>query len=123
MALDLYQWNIEAAAAVSGTLAIVEVALRSTIDLKLQEWNRRNGGTDEWITAPEGILAHIVRSTPPANWRNKPSRRPDDLYPQWWEAKAVAGMKDHLGRRTNSSPDHNDLIAALTFGTWKFLLP
>ncbi|MDO5668400.1 MAG: hypothetical protein Q4G50_00155 [Corynebacterium sp.] len=44
LALELYKWNIDAAAAVSGTLAIVEVALRSTIDLKLKEWNLLKGG-------------------------------------------------------------------------------
>lgn len=124
LALDLYQWNIDAAAAVSGTLAIVEVALRDTIDQRLREWNVLKGGSEEWITAPQDPpLSHLVRRTPPAKWQKDPRRRPGDLHGHWWEAMARGGMKDHLGRRTNPSPTHDDLVAALTFGTWKNLLP
>ena len=123
LALDLYQWNIDAAAAVAGTLAIVEVALRDTIDQRLREWNVLKGGSEKWITDPKVPLSHIVRRTPPPKWQKDRNRRPGDLYGKWWEAMARGGMKDHLGRQTNQSPTHDDLVAALTFGTWKNILP
>lgn len=123
LALELYQWNIDVAAAVSGTLAIVEVALRDTLDLRLRQWNQIKTGDPEWITNPHTPLSHIVRPTPPPQWTNNPSRRPGDLYGKWWEEKAVRGMKDAFGNRTNPAPAHDDLVAALTFGTWRQLLP
>ncbi|MBY0796728.1 hypothetical protein [Corynebacterium parakroppenstedtii] len=43
-AFALYQWNIEVAAAVTSTLAIVEIALRDTIDQQLRKWNTIEGG-------------------------------------------------------------------------------
>ena len=66
-ALALYQWNIDAAAAVTSTLALVEVALRDTIDQQLRAWNMQVGGTPEWITQPQVPLSHIVRRTPPSS--------------------------------------------------------
>lgn len=122
-ALALYQWNIDVAAAVTSTLAIVEVALRDTIDQQLREWNTIQGGTHEWITRPQVPLSHIVRPTPPPNWLKSPHRKPGDLHGKWWEAKAQGGMKDPQGNRTNLSPTHDDLVASLTFGTWRHLIP
>lgn len=122
-ALALYQWNIEAAAAVLSTLSIVEVALRDTIDRKLRKWNLCNGGTEEWITNPEVPLAHIVRSTPPRAWYQSARYRPGDLHHKWWEAKAKNGMKDALGNANNPCPTHDDLVASLTFGMWRSLVP
>lgn len=119
LALELYLWNIDAAAAVASTVGIAEVALRSTFDLVLKEWNVHQGGSAEWITHPEGILAHVVRQTPPPNWDARSGR----MYHKWWEFKARQNMKDHLGNRTIATPSHDDLVASLTFGTWKYLLP
>ena len=122
-ALALYRWNIDAAAAVTSTLSVVEIALRDTFDQQLRAWNTANGGTTEWITAPQGVLAHIVRETPKKQWLNNPRRQPGQLHPKWWEAKAMQNMKDYLGAPTLRSPSHDDLVASLTFGTWTFLIP
>lgn len=122
-ALALYQWNIEVAAAVTSTLAIVEVALRDTMDQQLREWNALKGGTRDWITQPQVPLSHIVRPTPPPQWSNNPRRRSTDLYGKWWEAKALGSMNDPLQGRPNRRPTHDDLVASLTFGTWRHLIP
>ena len=122
-ALALYQWNIEAAAAVLSTLSIVEVALRDTIDRKLRKWNLCHGGTAEWIVNPQVPLSHIVRETPPHSWSQNRRRRYGDLYHKWWEAKARNGMRDVLGRPVNHHPTHDDLVASLTFGMWRHLIP
>lgn len=123
-ALALYQWNIDAAAAVTSTLALVEVALRDTIDQQLRAWNMQVGGTPEWITQPQVPLSHIVRRTPPSSWTNSPHRRQGDLHGSWWEAKAKASMKDPLnGHAVKPAPTHDDLVAALTFGSWRHLIP
>lgn len=121
LALALYEWNVDASAAVSSTMSAVEVALRDTFDRQLRTWNMSQGGGVEWITHPEGVLAHIVRRTPNQSWVN---RSPETaLHPQWWEAKARDSMKDHLGCVTKHSPTHDDLVSGLTFGTWCFLIP
>ena len=58
-ALDLYLWNIEAAAAVTSTTSIVEVALRDCIDQQLRIWNQeknRHQGLD--YKASGSVIAH-----------------------------------------------------------------
>lgn len=122
-AIALYQWNIEAAAAVLSTLGIVEIALRETIDRKLRAWNICNSGTEAWIVHPRGLLAHIVRQTPPSSWTKQRRNRRHDLYPKWWEARAKSSMKDKFGQPLKHEPTHDDLVASLTFGIWRSLLP
>lgn len=121
LALELYTWNIDAAAAVAGTSAIVEVALRETIDRQLRVWNLKNGGPPEWIVSPQGALAHIVRPTPPASWI--PQTGIEALHRRWWERKARETMKDQFGNIKNPQPTHDDLVAALSFGAWVSLIP
>ena len=113
VALDLYLWNIDAAAAVTSTTSIVEVALRDSIDQQLRIWNQERANTTEWITKPAVPLSHIVRSTPPRSWRPT-TKRP--LYGYWWETRARE-------RCTKEHPNHDDLVAALPFGTWLQLIP
>lgn len=122
-ALELYRWNIDAAAAVTSTLSVVEIALRDTFDQQLRAWNVEQGGSEEWIVDPRGVLAHIVRKTPKSKDGNGSHRRPGGLDHRWWEHKARQNMKDHLGETTLHTPQHDDLVASLSFGSWTSLIP
>lgn len=122
-ALDLYRWNIDAGAAVLATMAVVEVALRDTVDRQLRAWNQAHGGSEEWITRPQGALAHIVRQTPKKNWHPNHGKPLGNLHPAWWERRARVNLRDQLGNLTKPSPNHDDLVAALTLGTWVHLIP
>ncbi|SNV91571.1 Abi-like protein [Corynebacterium cystitidis DSM 20524] len=90
---------------------LVEVLFRDSIDQCLQQWNLAQGHSSEWITQPAGPLQHIVRKTPSQNWR---ATRREPLPSSWWEARAEC---------STSSPNHDDLVAGLSFGTWTSILP
>lgn len=116
-ALELYLWNLKAAAAVLSTTAMVEVYLRNTIDKALKSWNlaqeyrtepgRTHPYSQDWLEDPAPRIRNIVN----------PPRRAS------LKDKSQASMKDINGQGTKSSPSHDDYIAGLTFGTWTSLLP
>lgn len=123
-AAQLYLWNIQASSAVTELTGIVEVLLRDTIDMRLRQWNAALGGHEDWIVNPAPtILQHLVRPNVPASWQ---PRNDSDLYPRWWEKKALDNYaKPHPGSRSVRSvpPTHDDLVASLNFGSWTSILP
>lgn len=115
-ALELYLWNVEAAAAVISTTGMVEVQLRNSINDALQRWNmeqpvttpgRTRAYSADWLTDPAPKLAQII---------SRPNQRP------LWE-NALKTMKDINGNVTKPNPTHDDLVAGLTLGSWTSLLP
>lgn len=55
LALDLYEWNLRAAAATHTVLSVVEVALRNAIDRSLRVWNP----VSEWTLDPGPVLCNL----------------------------------------------------------------
>lgn len=115
-ALELYLWNIGAAGAVAATTGMVEVQLRNSIDALLQGWNE-----NEPVNEPG-------RSEPyPRGWLKDPAPRlrqiisPANRPPMWKKAEPALLGED--GNPTKPNPTHDDLVAALPFGSWLFLLP
>lgn len=117
-ALDLYLWNIDMSRAVAATTGMVEVQLRNSINRALARWNaeqevRVPGRTApysaDWLRDPAPKLAQII---------NQPNK------PQFWE-KAIPALKDITGKlkKPLNQYSHDDLVAALTFGSWTYLLP
>lgn len=111
-ALKLYQWNVEMSAAVYKMLHLVEVFLRNAIDAELRIWNTtqtnpitgRPHGPD-WLLDPSRLVERIVRRQE----IDKAIRR------------ATLAVKD---ASTGPRPiTHDDVLAQLMFGTWRFLLP
>lgn len=111
-ALKLYQWNVEMSAAVYKMLHLVEVFLRNAIDAELRIWNTtqtdpvtgRLHGPD-WLLDPSRLIERIVRRQE----IDKAIRR------------ATLAVKD-----ASNGPrpiTHDDVLAQLMFGTWRFLLP
>lgn len=111
LAQDLYLWNLETTSAVFQTISFVEVTMRNVFDKQLRTWNNIGvNGNSNWIVQPKPFLAHQVR-----NSRSNPQ--------SWWENKAIANMKDEYGVPQRANPSHDDMVAALTFGTWASLIP
>ena len=115
-ALRLYLWNIEAAGAVAATTGMVEVQLRNSINARLQNWNRSEPLKEPgrarpystgWLKDPAPRLRQII---------SPPNKRP------LWR-KAEPALRDENGLALKSDPSHDDLVAALPFGSWLFLLP
>ena len=110
-ALLLYLWNIEMAGAVAATTGMVEVQLRNSINSRLQTWNasqpvndpnRTCAYTRDWLKDPAPRLRQII---------SPPRKRP------LWQ-KAEPALRDELGNCAKPNPSHDDLVAALPFGSW-----
>lgn len=108
-ALALYEWNVSASAAVYEVLHRFEVGLRNAIDPRLCAWNAtqvdpstgvRHG--EDWLIDPSRLLGRLaekaIRDATPRAQRAVGPRR----------ARAVL---------------HDDVLAATSLGTWRYLLP
>ncbi|MFJ3406926.1 hypothetical protein [Promicromonospora sp. NPDC090134] len=111
-ALTLYQWNVEMSSAVYKMLHLVEVFLRNAIDARLRVWNAtqvdpRSGRAhgQEWLLDPSRLIERIVRR----DEIDKATRR------------ARLAVNDSAA--SQRAVTHDDVLAQLTFGTWRFLLP
>ena len=107
-AISLYQWNIEVSGAIYQALHVLEVVLRNAIDRQLRKWNaeQANPATGrphaaEWLIDPSALLTRILR---------------DDLGKAAFRAEAATRA---LGRDLG----HDDILAQLTFGSWRYMLP
>jgi hypothetical protein len=103
-AQKLYQWNLEVSSALYESLMIVEVALRNTIDYSLRELNvglhDKNGDThgQDWLLDPNELVSNVISFSEISRIRNRFS---------------LAGK----------IPSHDDILAQMTFGNWRFILP
>lgn len=108
-AIRLYQWNIALSGAVYEALHVVEVVLRNAIDTQLCAWNVAQTNTQtgkardrDWLLDPAPLLRRLVREQELTKARQR----------------AEQAIRHH--RRPVA---HADLLAQLSFGTWRFLLP
>ncbi|MBD8057849.1 hypothetical protein IC607_02570 [Cellulomonas sp. JH27-2] len=113
-AIRLYQWNIELSAAVYELFHFLEVSLRNAMDEQLCAWNATqvNDSTGDrrgrdWLMDPAPLLLRLARDK--------------DIQ----EAKRRAGIaaKRRNGPRRGVPVEHADVLANLSFGTWRYLLP
>ena len=109
--LRLYQWNVELSGAVYEALHIFEVVLRNAMDTQLSAWNaiQTNAATGltygaDWLMEPARLLTRLAGG---------------DI------TKAVdrARNASRKGKPGGRVPGHPDVLAQLSFGTWRFLLP
>ncbi|MDR2975121.1 MAG: hypothetical protein LBV00_10510 [Propionibacteriaceae bacterium] len=103
-AIAAYHHNLRVSGAVYEDLAIVEIALRNSMDRRLRLWNSTqqddNGVSlgPDWILTPARLLGRLVRN---------------DLAKA---ALRVTGVEQ-------APPTHDDLLTHLTLGAWRYLLP
>lgn len=115
-AARLYRWNLEAAAALHESLAIVEVVMRNAMDRELRTWNAARGtGNDEWVQFPENPLKALL--TNPKNPAQTTFRTAHH------RASLSLRARQPQHPRHGLPVDHDDLVAHITFGTWVKLLP
>jgi hypothetical protein len=109
-AIALYQWNIEVSGAIYEALHVFEVILRNTLDDRLCKWNatQTNPATgqlhgNDWVFDPAPLLQRICGK---------------DL------GVARGRATQSVSKRAGSAvARHEDVLAQLTLGTWRFLLP
>lgn len=124
-AMRLYRWNLELSGAIHEALGVVEVTMRNSIDQSLQTWNRGRRapagsapyGTN-WVERPARPLQGIL------NPRGRGGRAPKSTYDSARErAFKDSNLRDPSHPRHGVSPNHDDIVAHITFGTWVKLLP
>lgn len=105
--MRLYGWNIDLSGAAYEALHVLEVFLRNAFDRELCAWNGlqidpATGAphSTDWLMDPSHLLARLLGN---------------DL------AKAKDRAAKAVGR--NRTAAHADVLAQLSFGTWRFLLP
>ncbi|MCL2780070.1 MAG: hypothetical protein FWD74_01005 [Actinomycetia bacterium] len=110
-AVRLYEWNVELSGAVYEALHVVEVVLRNALDQQLSAWNAnqtdRHSGrphSPDWLTDPSRLIQRLLGADLP-------------------RAHTRARQATRAGKPGGRSPSHPDLLAQLTFGTWRYLLP
>ncbi len=110
-AMKLYQWNIELSGAVYETLHRVEVIFRNALDEQLSIWNASQvnqqtgqSHSSDWLLDPSHLLQRLLGK---------------DIE------KAIANASRAVARkgRARRLPNHNDVLAQLSFGTWRYLMP
>lgn len=103
-AMELYEWNLRAAAATVPMLSLVEVAVRNTLDRSLREWARQPGivGNATWTDDTPQLVLDLMRGG-------------DDLEEARSRAAKAVGKKRDVG--------HDDVVAHLSFGDLRYLLP
>lgn len=122
-ALKLYRWNIEMSSALHEALGVAEVFLRNAMDAKLRTWNISQPPrgvvvyTHEWVETPAAPLYAVLNT----------KARNGFVYSTYQEAKnrAETSRKTRPAshRRHGHPIDHDDVVAHMSFGTWKKLLP
>lgn len=124
-ALRLYRWNLELSGAIHESLGLVEVVVRNAIDRELRAWNRtrpapagqRPYGTN-WVERPAKPLQGLL--SPPA----RGGRPRHSTYRSAFDrAKKDSDDRDPSHPRCGAIPNHDDVVAHITFGTWVKLLP
>jgi hypothetical protein len=109
-AFALYDWNVRTSSAVYEALHRFEVGLRNAMDPHLGMWNaaqadavtgRRHGR--DWLLDPSRLLVRLA------------GRAIHEATPR--AAKAV--RRGAVSRRVL----HDDVLAATSLGTWRYLLP
>lgn len=109
-ALKLYHWNVELSGAVYEVLHAYEVILRNAMDEQLCAWNaqqsKQGGGqhTRDWLLDSAPLLQRLSGS---------------DVV----KATAFAGSTVRRTRGSRQRPLHCDVLAQLSMGTWRYLLP
>lgn len=104
LAAELYIHNLRLSEAAYGSLQMCEVVLRNAIDVALRGWSVKQGSSEYWAVSTPNMLAaalgvehgEIARATDKAS-------------------KALRGSQ--------RAPQHDDIIAQMSFGTWRYLLP
>lgn len=112
--LELYHWNMRVSAALYESLHILEIALRNAIDEQLSAWNQtqtdRTTGqlrSPDWLLDPAPLLRRIVRQ---------------DKIDEATDRAVKHIRRRRVANQHQLRPVHCDVLAQMSFGTWRFVL-
>ena len=83
-------------------LHLFEILLRNAMDRAIARWNAEQGYTESWLLTPDPRLGKLLKAATLADAQRR--------------ARMVAS-------RDGREALHDDVLAQMTFGTWRYLLP
>ena len=132
---ELYLWNIDLSQEMNKVISHAEIFLREAIDQQLRRWNsaqqrfpenekfakhdprrRAQGGSEEWLKYPSRKISNLIFS------------RRGSLMVSEYDSAFKRARKDLRSRvlshpRYQAKVTHDDVLAHVTLGAWKKLLP
>lgn len=99
---DLYAMDMRLSAAAFKALHMAEVVVRNAMDRELRRWNAAAGHGEAWTTNPAGLLKSCFYDDAA------------DLKEAKRKAEKAVTSRDVL---------HDDVLAQLSFGAWRYLMP
>lgn len=138
---ELYIWNSELSQELNKTIGHAEIFIREAIDQQLRVWNlnqpqlpgetqkqnedplhphdprrRPSGGSEEWLKYPSKKLANLLFS-------KRGNRLVSEYDTAYYRAKKDLNARVLTHPRHGVAITHDDVLAHITLGTWKRLLP
>lgn len=138
---ELYLWNVELSQELNKAIGHAEIFLREAIDRQLQIWNfqqpkiqgmtytqsgqtlhphdprrRYQGGSVEWLKYPSKKISNLIIS-------KRGSKFVSEYDSAWQRANKDLTARVLSHPRHGATITHDDVLAHITLGTWKHLLP
>ncbi len=112
-ALALYAWNINMSGELYKGIAFTEVVIRNSINQALRAWNTAPDGSPcpDWLLRPGRQLAELLQKDPRLSVREDESMR--------WPIRRAEDVAREKGRAVT----HDDVLAQMSLGTWRSLMP
>lgn len=138
---ELYLWNSQLSQEMNKAIGHAEIFIREAIDQQLRIWNlkqprcpgsthnqtgaplhrtdprrRPSGGSQEWLKYPSKKLANLLFS-------KRGSRLISEYDTAFFRAQQDRKARVLSHPRHGAAITHDDVLAHITLGTWKHLLP
>lgn len=138
---ELYLWNSELSQEMNKAIGHAEIFVREAIDQQLRIWNlnqpqqpgmthnqtgaplhhrdprrRPSGGSAEWLKYPAQKLANLIFS-------KRGNRLISEYDMAFFRAQQDLNARVLTHPRYGAAITHDDVLAHITLGTWKHLLP
>lgn len=126
-AVDLYRWNQQLEGELHILLGTVEVSLRNAIDAILKDLAIESIGNDEWTGLDYNGFRFTASNKPDRDSLRLPrklNRIMNDVYAAHLHAYESVNRSSRKTScaQTHRAYNHDDIIAALMFGTWAKLV-
>lgn len=138
---ELYLWNSQLSQEMNKAIGHAEIFIREAIDQQLRAWNlkqpqrpgsthnqtgaplhrrdprrRPSGGSEEWLKHPSQKLANLIFS-------KRGNRLISEYDTAFFRAQQDLNARVLSHPRHGAAITHDDVLAHITLGTWKHLLP
>ncbi|MBF4607543.1 Abi family protein [Curtobacterium sp. VKM Ac-1393] len=104
LAADLYEFNLRLAGGAFKAIQMCEVIVRNAMDQQLRAWNQTAVGTEDWTLHPAPMLKAC-------------------FYDDGRDLTDAASKASKALRKSGRTVGHDDVLAQMSFGAWRYLPP